>query len=130
MTYAGRCQCGACRFEFEGPANWVGHCHCLSCRRASSSPLTTYVAAENGRWRWTGAAPKVWSSSAQAHWHRCPTCGDLMAYASDKPKLAHEIHFLLALVEDPAGLSPTVHWHWDERVDWFPVDDALKKVSG
>lgn len=122
----GRCQCGACGFAFVGAPAWVGHCHCESCRRAASAPFTTYVGVSHGAWRWTGATPTVWESSPGQRWHRCPTCGSLMAYASEKSALAHEIHFMRALIEAP-GLTPTERYHWDERVDWAPVSDDLRK---
>ncbi|MGR3780279.1 MAG: GFA family protein [Albimonas sp.] len=127
MTYAGRCQCGACRFEFDGPPNWVAHCHCLSCRRASGAALVSYVGVPDGAWRWTGAEPRAWESSPGTRWLRCPDCGALVAY--DAERYGAEIHFPLALIEDPAGLSPEGHARWEERVAWLALSDDLPKES-
>lgn len=59
----GHCLCGACTFELVGPHNWVGHCHCESCRRAVSSPFTTWIGHENGAWTFGGAKPVSYVSS-------------------------------------------------------------------
>ena len=53
----GRCLCGGVRYEYEGEVNWTGHCHCESCRRNCSAPMTTFFAVNNGNWRWTGDTP-------------------------------------------------------------------------
>lgn len=119
----GRCLCGATRFAFSGAPNWVAHCHCESCRRATGAGLATYVGVPHGAWRWTGAAPVAWRSSPDVRWLRCGTCGTLVAYDSDREP--DEIHFPLALVEDPAGLSPSAHAFWEERVPWLSFADDL-----
>ena len=35
----GQCFCGAVTWASPGPVLWAGHCHCESCRRATSSPI-------------------------------------------------------------------------------------------
>ena len=42
-TTSGHCLCRAIAFSFEGAPNWTLHCHCESCRRATSSPMATWV---------------------------------------------------------------------------------------
>lgn len=123
--WTGRCQCGECSFAFEGAPNWVAHCHCESCRAATAAAFATYVAIPHGAWSWTGAEPCSWSSSPGTQWLRCPDCGSLIAYDSDREP--DEIHFLLALVDDPEGLVPEKHDFWEERVHWIGIEDDLPK---
>ena len=59
----GRCLCGAIQFEFEGPANWVAHCHCESCRRNTSSPMTTFIGVPRDRYRLLQGETAIYQSS-------------------------------------------------------------------
>lgn len=39
----GRCLCRAIRYECTGEPILIAHCHCKSCRRQTSSPVTTFI---------------------------------------------------------------------------------------
>lgn len=39
----GRCLCQAIRYECAGEPILIAHCHCESCRRQTSSPVTTFI---------------------------------------------------------------------------------------
>ena len=121
----GRCLCGAVSYEASGPMNWTGHCHCESCRRNCSAPMTTFFAFENDRWRWTGAEPAVYPSSPAARRYFCSVCGTPMAYTHEK--FPTETHFYAASLEDPSAFEPAQHFHYDERLPWLHLSDDLKK---
>lgn len=127
MTVTGHCLCGATTFAYDGPENWRGFCHCESCRRATSSPMTAYLGVPNGAWRWTGVAPRSYQSSPGTSWLSCATCGSLVAYDSDR--YPEEIHFLAALLDEPAAFAPQAHFHWDEHLPWLHLSDDLPKKS-
>lgn len=114
----GRCLCGDVRFTAEGRPNWVGHCHCESCRRATSSPVTTFFAITNGAWSWTGVAPRVFESRSGVRRAFCPRCGSPMAYDADH--WPEETHFYVASLEEPTALTPESQFHSDERLPWIP----------
>ncbi|MDM8164437.1 GFA family protein [Roseovarius sp.] len=120
MTVKGHCLCGAVRFELDGPPNWVGHCHCDSCRRATGAPLVTFVGHPDGQWRWTGKEPSVYASSPGTRRTFCPTCGASVTYATDNTP--GETHFHATLLDDPASVQPTEIDHADERLPWMPAD--------
>ena len=80
----GHCLCGAVSFEYEGPENWVGHCHCESCRRNTSSAFTTFMGVPNAAYRFTGIEPAVYQSSPGVRRLFCPKCGAPVAYDADK----------------------------------------------
>ncbi len=124
-TVTGRCLCGGVRYAYEGKVNWTGHCHCESCRRNCSAPMTTFFALNNGNWRWTGDEPGEYRSSAKAKRYFCKTCGTPMAYWHEK--FDYETHFYAASLEDPSGFEPTQHFHYDERLPWLHLSDDLKK---
>ena len=126
-TRKGRCLCGAVRFEYEGPENWVGHCHCQSCRRNTSSPFTTFMGVPNEAFRWTGKAAAVFESSPGVRRLSCPDCGAPVAYDADK--FPDEIHFYLAALEDATGVEPKFHVFYEERVPWVTMGDDLPKYA-
>ncbi len=119
----GHCLCGACRFELTGPHNFVGHCHCESCRRATASPVTTWVGQPNGFWAFTGSEPVQYQSSAGNMRGFCGTCGTPMFFRADR--FPDEVHFYAALLENPDDVTPTAHFHAEERLQWMHMNDGL-----
>lgn len=121
----GRCLCGAVTYEYSGPENWRGHCHCESCRRNTSSPFTTFMGVPNEAFEFTGEIPKVYISSPGVRRSFCGTCGTPMAYEADRyPK---EIHLYAASLDNPMGFKPEFHTHSDEILPWILLSDGLPR---
>ena len=121
-SLSGHCLCGATRFKLEGPSNWVGHCHCDSCRRATSSPITTFIGHPDGKWAIEGTL-KEFQSSTPVTRAFCSGCGSPIYYRSSE--IPDETHFYAALLDDPSKVEPTVHWHFDEVLPWLHISDNL-----
>jgi hypothetical protein len=128
MTTRGRCLCGDVTFEYQGPDEWCGHCHCESCRRNCSAPFTTFVGVRPNAARFTGAAPAIYESSPGVERLFCGRCGTPIAYRS--AKYADEIHFYAASLEDPARVVPRFHVHWAEKLPWVELSDSLPRHEG
>ncbi len=127
-VYSGRCLCKAVSFEIEGPDLTCVNCHCESCRRQCSAPMTTYVGVADGKWRWTGAQPKVFESSPGVERSFCEQCGTPMSFCSKT--LSGVMHVYLAALENPNAISPSAHVAYEEKLDWFSVTDELPKHNG
>ena len=54
----GRCLCGAIRYEYYGEPTLITHCHCESCRRQTSSPMTTFIIVPKAALRFTPGKAK------------------------------------------------------------------------
>ena len=54
-TISGHCLCRAVAFSYEGAPNWTLHCHCESCRRATSSPMATWISVPRNAFTRTSA---------------------------------------------------------------------------
>ncbi len=122
----GRCLCGAVTYSFgEDAVIWQGHCHCESCRRANGAGIVSWFGVQKDAWRWTGAEPRAFQSSAWATRWFCPTCGSAMAYRSDK--LPDEMHGLAATLDDPGWYKPQAHFFHAAAVDWLHVEDDLPR---
>ncbi|MEM7236603.1 MAG: GFA family protein [Pseudomonadota bacterium] len=123
----GRCLCGNVTFTFSGTPRWQGHCHCQTCRRTTSSPLTSFLGVKDGSWEWTGTRPSLFESSPGVRRYFCGRCGSPMAYASDR--FAGEIHFYAATLDQPEDYAPTFHVFASEAVPWFRIFDELPRFS-
>src|SRR3546814_7486756 len=84
MTTRGRCLCGEVTYEFDGAENWRAYCHCESCRRNTSSPVTAFFGVSRSAFRFTGKAPAVYASSPGVRRLFCGRCGSPMAYETDR----------------------------------------------
>lgn len=124
----GHCLCGKVRVSFDPDGiTWRGHCHCDSCRRACSAPMTTFFGVRNSAWRWTGEAPGVFRSSAGVSRYFCQTCGSPMGYSA--LHWPDETHFYAASLEDPSDFTPESHAYWSERLPWIHLNDDLPRHS-
>lgn len=121
----GRCLCGVLRYRIDSAPLWQAHCHCDSCRRATSSPFTSYFGIRDGTFTWEGEAPATYSSSPGTWRDFCPHCGSPMSYRSDK--FPGETHFFAASLDDPTAYDPQVHVHTDELLPWVHLDDGLPR---
>ncbi len=126
---AGRCFCGAVRFAFSGEPNWVLHCHCESCRRATSSAMTTWISVQRTGFRYTSGSPRYYASSPGVKRGFCETCGAQLTYENDR--LADEVHVYAAALDDPSSpvISPSCHVFVAEQVPWLDVHDDLPRFS-
>ena len=119
----GHCLCGATTFELTGPSNWVGHCHCESCRRATAAAFATWIGHPNGAWALTGQAPKTFQSSDHVTRGFCETCGTPIFY--DSTAYPDETHFYAALLTDPDCINPTDIYFAEEKVAWVDIPKHL-----
>lgn len=115
--FGGRCLCGAVRYVCDAAPLWQAHCHCESCRRATSAPFASFFGMADGHWRWTGELPAFFHSSPGVTRGFCPRCGSQMSYRSDD--IADEMHFYAASLDDPADFIPERHDFAEEMLPWL-----------
>ena len=121
----GRCLCGDIRVAAPGEPRSRNHCHCDSCRGATSSPFTTWLTADRAALRWTGT-PRAFASSPGVTRRFCPRCGSPLSYeTAERPD---DVDLYAASLDDHSGFQPQRHSHWAERVPWVaPADDLPKE---
>lgn len=124
LIRTGGCLCGQVRYRVDGLLLWQRHCHCESCRRATSAPITTYFAVADGGWRWTGAAPATHASSPGVERTFCATCGSPLAYRHAD---LTEMHFHAVTLDDPGDVQPEGHDFWAEHLPWLDLADRLPR---
>jgi len=123
----GRCLCGQVSYEYTGQELRSGYCHCESCRRATSSPLTSFLGVLYKNFSFTGVLPKVYESSPGTRRLFCGQCGSPMGFEADR--YADKIHLFAASLEQPNNYVPTYHGHVDEKLDWVEISDDLPQYG-
>jgi hypothetical protein len=121
----GHCLCGATRYSFSGPMLWRAHCHCESCRRNTSSPVTTFFAVTRNQFAWTGDEPGAYSSSLGVTRLFCKSCSTPMSY--ENSELAEGVHLYAASLDDHSHFCSQRRDFCNEKVAWLNVSDDLPK---
>lgn len=124
----GHCLCGAVCFEFEHDAGQAFHCHCESCRRAASSPVTTWVTVPTDKARFTKGEPTYFTSSPGVRRGFCGTCGSPLSY--EGPVHPGFIDLYAASLEPDVVVEPEFHVYCNEQLPWFEVHDDLPRYGG
>ncbi|MDX2201492.1 MAG: GFA family protein [Hyphomicrobiaceae bacterium] len=122
----GRCLCGAVRFRYRGAPNWMLHCHCESCRRATSSPMTTWISVPREAFEISGPL-KTYASSPGVTRSFCAECGSPLSY--ENVRMPGEIHLYAASLCDASEVTPSRHVFTQEQLPWFEVDDSLPRFA-
>ena len=125
MNLTGRCLCRSLTFDVTGDILRTGHCHCESCRRATSSPVTTFFCVATADVAFRGDTLRHYASSPGVRRGFCNGCGSPMSFETDgRPG---EIDLYVASLDDATGVEITQHWYWNERVSWLHCEDDLPK---
>ena len=127
QTVRGRCLCGDIRYEYRGDPIVTLHCHCDSCRRHASSPITTFVVVIKDRFRYTQGTPSAYASTPGVSRTHCGRCGSPIAYESDRRP--DEIDLYAGTLDDPTIVTPTSHVHVAEQLPWFETVDDLPRYE-
>jgi len=123
----GHCLCRSVVFEYDAEPNWTLHCHCESCRRATSSPMTTWISVPRAAFRFKQGMPSYFNSSPDVTRGFCATCGSPLTY--ENRRLPDEVHLLAASLADPAHVRPSRHVFVDEQLSWFEIADRLPRFA-
>ena len=129
-TVAGRCFCGAVRFEVTMPTLFCAHCHCSMCRRAHGAAFVTWFAVPYDRWRMTAGEDLLVRRKSSDHGTRsfCGACGNqLFCESTNHPAW---IDITLASMESPIDRLPEAHYFVDDGVAWARLDDGLPRFGG
>jgi hypothetical protein len=124
----GRCLCGAVRYRVTGEPIWVAHCHCDSCRRASSAALVTWAGFRRPDFAFTAGEPAAYRSSPGVVRRFCPRCGSPLTYES--LRWPEETHVQVCSFDDPTAFQPTRHVHVAEQLPWLHLADGLERNPG
>src|SRR5262245_35255560 len=127
MKIEGRCLCGSVVFQYQGAPNWTLHCHCESCRRATSSPMTTWISVPRSAFGFIKGSPRYFGSSPGVKRGFCQNCGSPLTYENER--IPDEVHLYAASLSNPVDVAPSRHVFVSEQLPWFEVIDDLPRYE-
>jgi hypothetical protein len=116
--YTGGCLCGDVRILASGPANRVGICHCLDCRK------------HHGALFFAAAMFPQDAVTIEGETHEyagrcfCPRCG-----SSVFARVANEVEVHLGCLDAPDQLRPTYECWTIRRETWLPGFPLTKRYD-
>ena len=125
--FTGGCLCGALRYEASGSPQYMGHCYCEDCRKASGSGFIPFIGFAADAVRFTGPSLKFVSKAANGNnavRNSCPRCGSLVFGGEVGADTSHTIY--AGTLDDPSLFHPTVAIFTRGRPDWAVIPPALK----
>lgn len=79
-----------------------------------------------GNVAWTGKLA-TWSSSEGVARSFCPVCGTQLIFESTR--WPDETHLFAATLDDPDLFVPRAHFHAEEHLGWFVIEDGLRRFD-
>jgi hypothetical protein len=125
--FSGGCLCGALRYEAEGAPDYMGHCYCEDCRKASGSGFIPFIGFAASAVRFSGESLKFILKAANggnAVRNSCPVCGSLVFGGEAGNDTSHTIY--AGTLDDPSLFHPTVAIFTRGRPDWAVIPPGLK----
>jgi hypothetical protein len=126
---AGRCLCGAVRFEIDYPARWAWHDHTRGSRLAHGAAYATYVGSWRKRFRITAGQRDIarYQDNGAAR-SFCRRCGTPLTY--ERARSPHMVNIPRALFTSRTGRQPLYHVGIDELQDWSYAGERLVPLKG
>ena len=126
----GSCDCGKVAYEFDGPPERMGYCHCSRCRRARSAAFAAQAFIPIDRFRWLRGADNVDDYKLpQARFFVTTFCRDC---GSPMPKAFEDFNMVMipagSLDQDP-GCRPEGHIYVASKAPWFEITDDLPQFE-
>ncbi|MFY0690378.1 MAG: GFA family protein [Paracoccaceae bacterium] len=119
--FTGGCQCGAVRYRVSAGPGKANLCFCDMCRRATGSPVPSFISVPRDRVTWSGT-PAVFASSDIATRGFCRDCGTPLYYAGN-----HSTTWGLAAGTADITVSPDVVFYFEKHPDWLGTLATLPK---
>ena len=126
---AGKCLCGAVKFQVSGAFESFFLCHCSRCRKDSGSAHSANLFASNARLAWVSGEDSIKTFRLSGSRHTksfCSECGSAL------PVVQPDIGLLVV----PAGsldswidLRPNAHICYSSRANWDYDLAAIDKID-
>ncbi|MFY0633872.1 MAG: GFA family protein [Vannielia sp.] len=120
MSHQGRCNCGAIRFEVDGPLVEASACHCTQCRKQSGHVMAGADCHEGALH--VQGTPRWYEASPMARRGFCPDCGCQLFWQAHGDST---ISVNLGALDAPTGLRLEKHIYVADKGDYYTIADGL-----
>jgi hypothetical protein len=120
---AGKCECGAVRYQVADAFRYAANCHCSRCRAATGSAFKPFAGIERGKLEITEGQDMLLVVGEQnSNDTRCRTCGSLLfSVVRD----GAYVHVAMGSLVDAPSIRPTSHIYVGSKAPWFEITDDL-----
>ena len=120
---AGRCECGAVRYQVRDAFVYAANCHCSNCRAGTGSAFKPFAGIERANLEVTKGVDGllVWGDEDSNH-TRCGVCGSLL-YSVVRD--GEYVHVALGSLVDTPSIRPGEHIFVGSKAPWFEITDDL-----
>ena len=125
---AGKCFCGAVRYEVADAFLYAMNCHCSNCRRTTGSAFKPFAGIERDKFAVThGADGLLIYGGDKAHDDHCAKCGSLL-YSVVRD--GAYVHVTMGTLVDAPTIRPSHHIFVGSKAPWFTITDDLPQYEG
>ena len=120
---AGRCRCGAVRYEVQDAFLYAANCHCSECRAATGSAFKPFAGIEREKLAITeGVDELAVFGEEDLNDTRCRACGSfLFSVVRD----GAFVHVAMGSLVDAPTIRPAEHIFVGSKAAWFEITDDL-----
>jgi hypothetical protein len=124
----GGCNCGAIRYEVDGPLVNAGYCHCTRCQRRTGTAASPSAAPAPGAFRIVAGEERMRSWAPEDGYEKwfCGDCGS--AIFSRNPQDPDAVGVRMGTFDRDPGIRPGYHQFVAYSASWEPIpDDGLPR---
>jgi hypothetical protein len=120
---AGKCECGAVRYQVPDAFLYAANCHCSRCRAATGSAFKAFAGIERRKVEITdGGDTLLVVGEEDSNDTRCGLCGSLLfSVVRD----GAYVHIAMGSLVDAPSIRPTEHIFVGSKAPWFEITDDL-----
>ena len=124
---AGKCECGAVRYQVADAFLYAANCHCSRCRAATGSAFKAFAGIGRDQLELTsGQDALLIVGGAKSNDTRCAACGSLLfSVVRD----GAYVHVALGSLVDAPSIRPTEHIFVGSKAPWFEITDDLPQFE-
>src|SRR6266550_3628754 len=124
---AGKCRCGAVRYEVLDAFLYAANCHCSECRAATGSAFKAFAGIEREKLTITAGLDDI-AVFGEEHLNdtRCGACGSfLFSVVRD----GAFVHVAMGSLTEAPTIRPTKHIFVGSKAPWFEITDDLPQFD-
>jgi hypothetical protein len=124
---AGKCECGAVRYQVADAFLYAANCHCSRCRAATGSAFKSFAGIERDKLQLTeGSDVLLVVGDEQLNDTRCATCGSLLfSVVRD----GAYVHVAMGSLVDAPSIRPSEHIFVGSKAPWYEITDDLPQFE-
>jgi hypothetical protein len=121
---AGKCRCGAVRYEVLDEFVYAANCHCSECRAATGSAFKAFAGIEREKLTITEGFDEDVAVFGEEHLNdtRCAACG---SFLFSVVRNGAYVHVSMGSLVDTPSIRPTEHIFVGSKAPWFEITDDL-----